>query len=153
MTSSRPLLMWCSNIHTKIDIHIASKLRFESFTYTQKDNEIIFLMQLMSCQNSFGINRNHWNNIPIIATDMMMSSHPLLLWHGNIHTKMDVQVTSKLSFRYFTYVQKDSGITYSMQLVTCQNSSRINRNHRNNVLTVATGMMTYVITPVATMTW
>jgi hypothetical protein len=94
-------------------------------------------MQLISYQNSSRINGNHWNNVLTVATDMMTSSW-MLLWHGNIHTKMAAQVRSKLHFECFTYAQKDNKITFSMQPVSYWNSSRINGNHQNNILTLAT---------------
>jgi hypothetical protein len=82
-------------------------------------------MQLISCQNSFKINRKHQNNILtvatgmitviipvatviIVATGMMTSPCLLLMRYGNIRTKMDAQVASKLHFRCFTYAQKDN---------------------------------------------
>jgi hypothetical protein len=98
-------------------------------------------MQLVSYQYSSEINRNHQNNVLTVATGMITPSRPLLLCHGNIHTKMDTHVTSKLPFGYFTYAQKDNEIIVLMQLVSYQNLSRINKNHRNNILTVATSMM------------
>jgi hypothetical protein len=52
---------------------------------------------------------------------------------------MDIQVVYELRFGYFTYAQKDNKIIFSTQLNSCQNSFRINRNHRNNIITVATG--------------
>jgi hypothetical protein len=64
------------------------------------------------------------------------------VWRDNIHTKMNVHVASELHFGCFTYAQKYNEITFPMQLVSCQNSSEINRNHQNNILTVAMGMMT-----------
>jgi hypothetical protein len=46
--------------------------------------------------------------------------------------------SSVLDVERFTYVQKDNEITFPMQLISCWNSSRININHRNNILTVVT---------------
>jgi hypothetical protein len=63
---------------------------------------------------------------------------------------MDVQVASELCFGCFTYAQKDSEITFQMHLVSYQNSSEINGNHQNNILTVAMGNDDVII-PVATM--
>jgi hypothetical protein len=39
----------------------------------------------------------------------------------------------------FYICTKSNEITFPMQLVSCQYSSKINRNHRNNILTVTTG--------------
>jgi hypothetical protein len=52
---------------------------------------------------------------------------------------MDAHVASELHFGCFTYAHKDNEISFSMQLASYQNSSRINENHQNNILTVATG--------------
>jgi hypothetical protein len=52
-----------------MDVQVASDLSFGRFTYAHKDNKITFLMQLVSCQNSFEINENHQNNILTLATD------------------------------------------------------------------------------------
>jgi hypothetical protein len=49
-------------------IKVASKLHFGCFIYAQKDNEITFLMQLISYRNSSGINGNYQNNILTIVT-------------------------------------------------------------------------------------
>jgi hypothetical protein len=51
-----------------MDIQIASELCFGCFTCAQKDNGITFPLQLVSYQNSSGINENHQNNILAIAT-------------------------------------------------------------------------------------
>jgi hypothetical protein len=45
--------------------------------------------------------------------------------------------------------KKGKEITFPMQLVSCQNSSKINGNHQNNILTVAMGIAD-VIMPVGT---
>jgi hypothetical protein len=52
---------------------------------------------------------------------------------------MDTRVVSELYFERFTYAQKDNEITFSVQLVSYQNSFKINENHQNNILTLATG--------------
>jgi hypothetical protein len=48
---------------------------------------------------------------------------------------MGVKVASELRFRHFTYAQKYNEIILSMQLISYQNLSTINGNHRNNVPT------------------
>jgi hypothetical protein len=55
-------------------------------------------MQLVSCQNSFGINGNDQNNMLTLATGMMTSSYPWLLLHIHIHTKTDLKIASVLYF-------------------------------------------------------
>jgi hypothetical protein len=55
---------------------------------------------------------------------------------------MDAKIASGLHFGCFTYAQKDNEITFSMQLVSCQNLSEINGNYQNSMLTVATSMIT-----------
>jgi hypothetical protein len=52
---------------------------------------------------------------------------------------MDAHIASEFRFGCFTYAHKDNEISFSMQLASYQNSSRINGNHRNNLITVATG--------------
>jgi hypothetical protein len=56
-----------------------------------------------------------------------------------------------LRFGCSTYLQKAKQIIFLMQLVSYKNLSEINMNHRNNVLIVATGMLTSLVS-VATMT-
>jgi hypothetical protein len=58
----------------KKDGKIASGLPFGCSTYAHKVNEITFPIQLVSCKNSSGINRNHKNSMFIVATGMMISS-------------------------------------------------------------------------------
>jgi hypothetical protein len=88
-------------------------------------------MQLVSCQNSSEVNENHLNNILTVATSMMMSSR---------RCYSDV----------VTFILKwASRSPLSSVLISCRNSSGINGNHQNNMLTVATGNDD-VILPVAT---
>jgi hypothetical protein len=63
---------------------------------------------------------------------------------------MDVKIASVLYFLCSAYVYKSKEIIFSIQLVPCQNSSRINRDHRNNISIVVTGIA-MVIMHVATM--
>jgi hypothetical protein len=51
-----------------MDVQVASDIRFGCFIYAQKNNEITFLMQPVSCQNLSEINGNHQNNILTVAT-------------------------------------------------------------------------------------
>jgi hypothetical protein len=51
-----------------MDVQFTSELCFGHFTYAEKDNEITFLMQLVSYRNPSGINGNHQNNILTVAT-------------------------------------------------------------------------------------
>jgi hypothetical protein len=55
----------------------------------------------------------------------------------------DIISASKLYFRRPTYVQKANETIFPLQLILYTNSPRINENHRNNVLIVAT----YILTP------
>jgi hypothetical protein len=64
--------------------------------------------------------------------------YPWLLWHYHIHTKTNV----KIIFGLRSYVKKDNKITFLIQLVSYQNSSEINKNYQNSMLTVAMSMMT-----------
>jgi hypothetical protein len=48
---------------------------------------------------------------------------------------------NQLHFRCSTYAQKGNEITFSIQLVLYQNSSRINGNNQNSMLTGVTGMI------------
>jgi hypothetical protein len=76
----------------------------------------------------------------------------LLLLPVHIHAKKDAQITFGLRFERCTYVKKAKEIIFLMQLLSYENSSGINKNHRNNVLTVATGIAD-VISAVASVTW
>jgi 16S rRNA A1518/A1519 N6-dimethyltransferase RsmA/KsgA/DIM1 with predicted DNA glycosylase/AP lyase activity len=61
-----------------MDVQVASELCFKYFTYAQKDNEIIFSMQIDIISKFIRNQQESLNNVLIVATDMMMSSHPLL---------------------------------------------------------------------------
>jgi hypothetical protein len=63
---------------------------------------------------------------------------PLLLWLSHINAKTDAQIAFRLNFVRSTYAQKAKEINFPIKLDPCPNSSRINRNHRNNALRVAT---------------
>jgi hypothetical protein len=48
--------------HTQIDVQIAYYLRFGRSTYSRKDKEITFPMELVSCLTKIGVVRNHQNS-------------------------------------------------------------------------------------------
>jgi hypothetical protein len=54
---------------------------------------------------------------------------------------MDALVTFELHFEHFIYTYNDNKITYPMYLILYQNSSKINKNHLNNVLIVTIGII------------
>jgi hypothetical protein len=102
---------WCHHARCYCDMLIL-RLKRISKSYPSSILDVLYMhrkimrnfpIQLVSCQNSSRINGNNQNNVLTVATSMMMSSRPLLLWRGNIHTKMDVQVAFKLYFWCFTY--------------------------------------------------
>jgi hypothetical protein len=99
-------------------------------------------MWLVSYQNSSRINENNQNSIFTVATGMMMLSCTWLLWHDHINTKMNAKITSVLHFRRSTYALKGKYIIFLIQLVSYQNSFRINENHQNSILIVAMSRMT-----------
>jgi hypothetical protein len=46
----------------QIDIQIANHLRFGHSTYSRKDKEITFLMELVPCPTKIGVVRNYQNS-------------------------------------------------------------------------------------------
>jgi hypothetical protein len=80
-----------------------------------------------------------------VTTCIMTSSCLWLLWDGHIPTKTDAKIASELRFRRSIYAYKVKEITFTMKLITCQNSYRINRNDQNNIPIVATGIVDVIM--------
>jgi hypothetical protein len=82
----------------------------------------------------------------IAATDIADVSVPIVTIFYNSHGHDDDVISvpkycDMVTFGCFTYAQKGNEITFTMQLVSCQNSCGINKNYQKSMLTVLTGMM------------
>ena len=101
----------------------ASGLRFRRSTYGWKANLIRKLIQVVSCQNHFRINRNHQNKW---MSNRMILSLPQP--SGPVCLKLVTQDVSGLRFRRSIYGWKANLIRKLIQVVSHQNPFRINRN-------------------------
>jgi hypothetical protein len=106
----------------QIDVQDTYQIKFGRSTYAQKEDEIIFPMAPVPGPNKIGLDHNCRNNFNIQSP-----IHP-----GVVHIKTKAQVAYDIQLRHSWTRWKGREIKFTMELVPCPNSSKINGDRQNN---------------------